>query len=48
MTVQMLMDADKKPEVANMLRYGVVVQMPSKMDVSEYYGRGPIEKLCRP
>ena len=46
MTVQMLMDADKKPEVANMLRYGVVVQMPFKMDVSEYYGRGPIENYA--
>ena len=31
---------DKQPD---MLRYGVVLQMPYDMDRSEYYGRGPIE-----
>ena len=46
MIVQMQMDADKKPEVTNMLRFGVVVQMPFRMDISEYYGRGPVENYA--
>lgn len=40
------MDADKKPEITNMLRFGVVVQMPFRMDISEYYGRGPVENYA--
>ena len=31
---------DKQPDL---LRYGVVLQMPYNMDNSEYYGRGPVE-----
>jgi len=31
---------DKQPDL---LRYGVVLQMPYEMEQSEYYGRGPIE-----
>ena len=46
MIVHMNMDADKKPEVANMMRYGVVIQMPFRMDISEYYGRGPVENYA--
>lgn len=46
MIVQMQMDADKKPEITNMLRFGVVVQMPFRMDISEYYGRGPVENYA--
>lgn len=30
-------------QIPNMLRYGVVVEMPYDMDKSEFYGRGPIE-----
>lgn len=30
-------------EVPNMLRYGMVMQMPYDMDRSEFFGRGPVE-----
>ena len=30
-------------EVPNMMRFGVVVQLPYNMDHSEYFGRGPVE-----
>ena len=41
--VTMKMDCDKEAEIAEMFRYGVVMQLPYDMDKSEYYGRGPIE-----
>lgn len=34
---------EENVEIPNMLRYGVVVEMPYDMDKSEFYGRGPIE-----
>ncbi|MDO4512084.1 MAG: glycoside hydrolase family 2 TIM barrel-domain containing protein [Bacteroidales bacterium] len=34
---------DENAKVSNMLRYGVVVEMPFDMDKSEFYGRGPVE-----
>ncbi len=35
--------ADKSAEVSNLFRYGMQMQMPKTMDISNYYGRGPIE-----
>lgn len=33
-------DADKYPEL---FRFGLQMQMPEKLDISNYYGRGPVE-----
>ena len=41
--VNMKMEAAKKPKVDNMMRYGMVMQLPEEMDQSLYYGRGPVE-----
>ncbi len=35
-------DADAK-DVPEMFRFGVQMQMPTTMDISNFYGRGPIE-----
>ena len=37
------MTTDPEAKVADMFRYGVVVDMPYASDKSQYYGRGPIE-----
>ena len=41
--VHMKMDASKEAKVSNMLRYGMVMQMPFSLSKSRYYGRGPVE-----
>lgn len=41
--VGMRMNANDTAKVSDMLRYGVVMQLPYEMEQSEYYGRGPIE-----
>ena len=33
-------------EVSNMMRFGMVMQLPATMDRSEYYGRGPVENYA--
>lgn len=42
-TVTEQMQTTPGEQQPNMLRYGMVLQMPYNMDRSEYYGRGPIE-----
>lgn len=42
-TQAMETNGDKQPE---MLRFGMVMQMPYNMDQSEFYGRGPIENYA--
>ncbi len=37
------LDVDESHEIAGMLRFGMVVELSSKLDIAEYYGRGPIE-----
>ena len=32
--------------VSNMMRFGMVMQLPATMDHSEYYGRGPVENYA--
>ena len=44
-TEQMVPDGNNK-EVAGMLRYGMVMQLPYAMDKSRFYGRGPIENYA--
>ncbi|MBO4786300.1 MAG: DUF4981 domain-containing protein [Prevotella sp.] len=44
-TEQMVPDGNNK-EVAGMLRYGMVMQLPYTMDKSRFYGRGPIENYA--
>ena len=39
----MQMTADKDAKVSDMLRFGMVMQMPYDMDQSRFFGRGPIE-----
>ena len=34
---------DKSAQTPNMMRFGVVMQLPYNMDKSEFYGRGPVE-----
>ncbi|MBQ6202564.1 MAG: DUF4981 domain-containing protein [Prevotella sp.] len=41
--VHMVMDADEQEKVSNMMRYGMVMQLPFDMENSNYYGRGPVE-----
>lgn len=41
--VEEKLSADTTKDVPNMLRYGMVLQMPKAMNVSTYYGRGPVE-----
>ena len=43
MKVTEKMDAEDGAEVPNLMRYGVVVQMPYDLDRSKFYGRGPVE-----
>ena len=43
MKVTEKMDAEDGAEVPNLMRYGVVVQMPYDLDRSTFYGRGPVE-----
>ena len=33
-------------EVSNMMRFGMVMQLPTTMECSEYYGRGPVENYA--
>ena len=44
-TEQMVPANDNK-EVAGMLRFGMVMQLPYNMDKSRFYGRGPIENYA--
>ena len=37
------MTTDKNAKVSDMLRFGMVMQMPYDMDQSRFFGRGPIE-----
>lgn len=37
------MDADESVKGANLLRFGMKIDLPYDMDKSEFYGRGPIE-----
>lgn len=41
--VRQTIEAADGAELPQMLRFGMVMQMPYDMDESEYYGRGPIE-----
>lgn len=34
---------NKEKDIPDLMRFGMVVQLPYEMDRSEYYGRGPIE-----
>jgi len=43
MTVRQRLVADKTAKVPNMFRFGMRMQLPGSADLSEYYGRGPIE-----
>lgn len=43
MQVEQKLTTDKAAKVPNMLRYGVVMELPYDLDRSEFYGRGPIE-----
>ena len=45
-TVTETLDVQEGAEVSNMLRFGVVMQMPYDFDHSEYYGRGPVENYA--
>ncbi len=42
LTSNLIPDADAT-DVPEMFRFGIQMQMPSSMDLSTYYGRGPIE-----
>ena len=43
MQVEQQLVADKSADTPNMLRYGIVMELPYQLEHSEYYGRGPIE-----
>ncbi len=43
LTESLKTQAGAEEKVPNMMRFGVVVQMPYDMDRSEYFGRGPVE-----
>ena len=43
LNVKMQMTTDKDAKVSDMLRFGMVMQMPYDMDQSRFFGRGPIE-----
>jgi beta-galactosidase len=40
------LDATEGAEVSNMLRFGMLADLPYNMDKSEYYGRGPVENYA--
>ena len=44
--VSEILKTDPSATVSNMMRFGVVMQLPYNMDHSEYYGRGPIENYA--
>lgn len=44
--VEQAFDANDTAQVAEMLRYGMQLQMPSRYAAIEYYGRGPVENYC--
>lgn len=46
MNVTEHLEANDTAKVSDMFRFGVVVNLPYDMDVSEYYGRGPIENYA--
>lgn len=46
MTVTEKMTTDKTAKVSGFFRFGMVMNMPYRMDESEYYGRGPIENYA--
>lgn len=46
MLVTMQMSTAQDTKANNMLRFGVVMQLPYSMDKSEFYGRGPIENYA--
>ena len=37
---------DDSAKISNMMRFGLVVQLPYNMDRSTYYGRGPVENYA--
>lgn len=43
LNVKMQMTTNKNAKVSDMLRFGMVMQMPYDMDQSRFFGRGPIE-----
>ena len=38
--------SDSYQELPEMLRFGMVMELPYQMDISEFYGRGPIENYA--
>lgn len=46
MDVTMNLKTTEGAEVPNMLRYGVIMQLPYEMDRSQFYGRGPVENYA--
>ena len=40
------LEASDTAKVSDMFRFGVVINLPYSMDVSEYYGRGPVENYA--
>ena len=44
--IHQTMTVNDTAKVADMLRFGVVIQLPYEMDKSKYYGRGPIENYA--
>ena len=40
------LDTQEGAEVSNMMRFGMVMQMPYDVDHSEFYGRGPVENYA--
>ena len=46
LTVTEQLKTEASEGVSNMMRFGVVVQMPYQADQSEYYGRGPVENYA--
>ena len=43
LNVKMQMTTDKEANISDMLRFGMVMQLPYDMEQSRYFGRGPIE-----
>ena len=46
LTVTEALDATEDAKVSNMMRFGMVMQMPWELAYSEYYGRGPVENYA--
>lgn len=44
--IHQTMTVNDTAKVADMLRFGVVIQLPYEMDKSKFYGRGPIENYA--